>query len=237
MIRHLKSFSTQDISRLIHFAKHDDYHIYLQPNKIDSIHRIYPETGSDLLHYRLEDYDLEIQFHPSDFTQINPAINRKMINLAIELLQLQAHDHALDLFCGLGNFTLPIAKNCHHVLGVEGDQTMVKRAQQNATHNQVFNAEFLCADLFNLKPFSSQQFSKILLDPPRTGAMEITQQLDQFNAERIVYVSCNPATLARDAGEIVNSHGYQLSAVGVIDQFPHTCHVEAIALFERDTHG
>lgn len=235
VIRHLQALSDSDIACLTQFAAQHNYHIYLQPNKMDSIHRLWPSTAPELLSYALSDFDLQLQFKPSDFTQINPYINRLMIKQALDLLALQPDDSVLDLFCGLGNFTLPIAKKCQQVLGIEGDKIMVQRAVHNAQHNHITNAKFICADLFTQPAISAwpmQQFTKIVLDPPRSGAIEIIPHLKQFAAQRIVYVSCNPATLARDAGEIVHKLNYRLSAVSVIDQFPHTSHVEAMALFE-----
>lgn len=235
VIRHVLPLTDHDIKKLKELGQLHHYRIYLQPTNPSSIHCIWPESTPHLLSYYLDDYALEMQFHPSDFTQINPEINRQMVKLAIELLDCQPDDVIGDLFCGLGNFTLPLAKQCQQIFGIEGDPEMVQRAQHNARHNQIDNAQFHCTDLFNptsLANFTLPELTKILLDPPRAGALEICQQIKQFNAQRIVYVSCNPATLARDAKEIV-SHNYQLTAAGIIDQFPHTSHVEAIALFER----
>jgi 23S rRNA (uracil1939-C5)-methyltransferase len=141
----------------------------------------------------------------------------------------------LDLFCGLGNFTLPLARRAGQVVGFEGDEKLVQRARENASHNGITNAEFHAADL-NLMMDSTwvgRGFNKILLDPPRTGALEIVKRLPELGASRIVYVSCNPATLARDAAELVHQHGYRMISAGVMDMFPHTTHVESIALFEK----
>lgn len=235
IIRHLKIFNDSDLNKLKQFAATHNFHLYLQPGDLHSIHRIWPENGDDLLTYHLADEGVNLQFHPSQFTQINPEINRQMIQMARKLLDVKATDHVLDLFCGLGNFTLPIAKHCRSIIGIEGDTALVERAKQNAQNNQIQNAQFFTADLFQpLKKdlFDFSRTNKILLDPPRLGAKEICEVIHDFNPERIVYVSCDPATLSRDAGILVNKKHYQLSCVGVIDQFPHTRHVEAIALFE-----
>ncbi len=177
---------------------------------------------------------IKIQFHPNNFTQINPYINQKMINQAIALLKLTPDDELLDLFCGLGNFTLPLAKYCRHIIGVEGEEKLVKRAMDNAILNNIENAQFytanLCSD-FSTMPFMQKKFDKILLDPPRTGALETVKIIAALKVKLILYVSCNPATLARDA-KILIEHGYQLMNAGVMDMFPHTSHVESMALFE-----
>lgn len=159
-----------------------------------------------------------------------------MITLALELMNLDSKDVVLDLFCGLGNFSLPLAKYCASVVGVEGSNAMVERAKMNAQINGLTNTEFFCADLEKMEEIaklSRQRFTKLLLDPPRSGAVEVVKQIESLNPKRIVYVSCNPATLARDADILVNHKGYHLKAAGVMDMFPHTAHVESIALFEK----
>jgi 23S rRNA (uracil1939-C5)-methyltransferase len=163
-------------------------------------------------------------------------MNRLMVAQALSLLDLQAHENALDLFCGIGNFTLPMAKRANHVTGVEGGEEMVARAQENAAHNHIHNVEFYAANLE--KPslqaeWVKKQYDKILLDPPRVGAKDILPLLPKFAAKRIVYVSCNPATLARDAGELVHNYKYCLQNVGIMNMFPHTSHIEAMAVFEK----
>jgi 23S rRNA (uracil1939-C5)-methyltransferase len=163
-------------------------------------------------------------------------MNRRMIDHALALLDPRPEDRVLDLFCGLGNFTLPIARRAGSVVGVEGDPGLVQRARDNAARNGVANAEFHAADLtrdLNAQPWVRQGFDKLLLDPPRTGADAAIPQLPLAGVKRIVYVSCHPGSLARDAGILVREHGYRLSAAGVMDMFPHTAHVESIALFER----
>ena len=169
-----------------------------------------------------------------DFTQINAGINRKIISQALSLLELSEDDTVLDLFCGLGNFTLASARRAKKVVGVEGSQEMVLRGSENASFNGLENVEFHAADLFKpieSKDWATAQYSKIILDPPRSGAIEIIPEIAKFGAKIIVYVSCNPATLARDTAELISA-GYKLRATGVMDMFPHTTHVESMAVFD-----
>lgn len=236
IFRHLEDLNKDDYALLVDFAITHDLHIYLQPGNMDSVHRIWPESGEPILSYRLPDFDVQFQFRPTDFTQVNTGINRKMVALAIELLAPTADDTVLDLFCGIGNFSLPLARRAGSVVGIEGADAMVKRASQNAALNQITNTQFLAADLESdqlIDLLGQQQFAKILLDPPRSGAAGVIPQLAKLDAKRIVYVSCNPATLARDAGELVHQLGYRLSKVGIMDMFPHTAHVESIAVFDK----
>jgi 23S rRNA (uracil1939-C5)-methyltransferase len=179
---------------------------------------------------------VELSFQPTDFTQVNAGLNQKMIALAIELLDPQKDDRVLDLFCGLGNFSLPIARKAGSVIGVEGEASLVDRARENAAQNTIINVEFYAADLngdLATEPWYGGGFNKLLLDPPRSGAPVVVANLPKPLPQRIVYVSCDPATLARDAGTLVNDQGYRLVSAGVMDMFPHTAHVESIALFER----
>lgn len=235
IFRHMTPLESSDITQLIAFGQTHNIHIYLQPSKPSSIHCIWPDVKLNRLYYRLPKYQLELGFHPTDFTQINAEINCQMIDQALNLLAPHANDRILDLFCGLGNFTLPIAQQCMEAIGVEGDLELVGRAQENAQRNNISNAYFHQADLttdFNSANWTQGGFTKILLDPPRSGALEIVQTLSRWNAERIVYVSCNPATLARDAGELAKQ-GYHLQCAGIIDMFPQTHHVEAMCLFTK----
>ena len=178
----------------------------------------------DYLNYKFPEYSLEMLFHPMDFTQVNVSINQLMVKRALESLDLKEDDRVLDLFCGLGNFTLPIAKHCREVIGVEGSAAMVERGEMNAVHNGINNAGFFSADLnkdFREHAWSKGGFDKVLLDPPRSGAQEVVKNISLLAPKRIVYISCNPETLARDAGELCNS-GYSLLNAGVMDMFPHT---------------
>jgi 23S rRNA (uracil1939-C5)-methyltransferase len=188
------------------------------------------------LQYRLPAQNLEFLFQPTDFTQINQNINKKMVQRALELLAPDPDATILDLFCGIGNFSLPLAQACHHVTGVEGSFTAVHRAITNAEHNNIKNTAFYHCDLDQETinaPWMEQKFTNILIDPPRTGALNMVKQMARFKAKKIVYVSCNPATLARDGKELAEQ-GYELIAAGIIDMFPHTGHTEAIALFEKN---
>ena len=188
------------------------------------------------LFYRLNNHDLNIYFQPIDFTQINVDINQQMIKLALDLLDVNENDEVLDLFCGVGNFTLPLSRKAKSVVGVEGDEGLVQRAKHNAEMNNINNVEFHAADLADFDQdydFMKKSYNKVLLDPARTGAKEIIAALNTRNVERIVYVSCNPATLARDAGILVNEKKFKLKKAGVMDMFPHTAHVESIAVFEK----
>lgn len=236
IFRNLTPLSTNDELKIKQFAEQFNYKIFLQPGGPDTVHCFYPENASDYLTYQLPDFGITFQFHPTDFTQVNAELNRKMVNLALELMNLKSDDLVLDLFCGLGNFSLPMAKKCAKVIGVEGSKTMVDRAYMNAKANQLDNADFYAAnldDVVEVNNLVQQRFNKVLIDPPRSGALEIVKQIDAINPERIVYVSCNPVTLARDTDILVNQKGYVLIKAGVMDMFPHTAHVESIALFEK----
>ena len=181
-------------------------------------------------------HEVHFEVHPTDFTQVNSALNRDMVDLALELMDIKSTDKVLDLFCGLGNFSLPMARRCAYVVGVEGSKNMVDRAYMNAKHNNIANVDFYAANLDDANEVNKvvqQTFKKVLIDPPRSGALELVKQIDTLNPERIVYVSCNPVTLARDTDVLVNEKGYVLLKAGVMDMFPHTTHVESIALFER----
>jgi|SRR5690554_601207 len=235
VVRNLEPLAQGDLDALLDYAKARNLQLYLQPGGPSTVHRIWPEQGEDRLWYRLEEFGVTLKFHPTDFTQVNAGINRKMVTRALDWLDPQPTDRVLDLFCGLGNFTLPLATRAGSVVGVEGDEAMVVRGRENAEFNRLQNLTFYGADLqadFTREAWAKEGFDKILIDPPRSGALEVVQYLPKFGAKRIVYVSCNPATLARDAGVLV-AHGYRLLKAGVMDMFPHTTHVESIALFEK----
>jgi 23S rRNA (uracil1939-C5)-methyltransferase len=234
VFRNLDPLSESDQHTLTNFGQANEFWIYLQPGGPDTVTPIWP--ASPQLSYEPQP-GLSLNFEPGDFTQVNTGINEKMIPYALELLDVSENDRILDLFCGLGNFTLPLATKVNEVVGVEGDEALVRHARQNAINNALDNAIFEQADLTKTElkdyPWAKAGFNKILLDPPRSGAFEVLHQLAALGAERLVYVSCNPATLARDAGELVNQHGYILVSTGVMDMFPHTTHVESIALFVK----
>ncbi len=236
VIRHLAPFDTDDLKAMSAFAKKHSIQLFLQPGGLKTIHPHYPVQPEPLF-YRLADYDLRFEFLPTDFLQVNAKVNEKMITQAIEFLELSDTDSVLDLFCGLGNFTLPIATQGVNVLGVEGELSLVERAQHNAKINEISNVEFRCANLHlegAEKGLPAEGYNKLLLDPPRSGAALIAQHyVPILKPEIIVYVSCNPATLARDAGILVHQQGYQLEKAGAIDMFPHTAHVESITVFRK----
>jgi len=251
IVRHMVDLGEHDIAKLQAFFAERNWQLFLQPKGSDTVHRIdplyentdharpssltVPPTGG--LFYRLPEFDVTFEFSPLDFTQVNLSVNRKMTKLAIDLLDLQPGERVLDLFCGLGNFSLPLARqvgDTGFVIGVEGSSEMTQRAKMNATANGLHHTDFFAQDL--TKDFSAEpwvgQVDALLIDPPRSGALEVMQYLDKFNAKRIVYVSCNPITLARDTAVLLEK-GYKLTHAGVMDMFPHTGHVESIARFEK----
>lgn len=226
-----------DIKNLIDFGKKFNIEIYLQPNKPQILEKIWPEDSNQRLLYSLPDHQLNFLFHPLDFTQINLSANRLMINQVLQLLELNSDDILLDLFCGIGNFTLPIARRVQHVCGIEGNEEMVSRAKENAHYNQLNNAEFYVANLEKLTSeeiWLKKPYNKILLDPPRSGAKSILPFLKNLSPQRIMYISCHSATLARDAKILVQNDQYQLTQVGIINMFPHTAHIEAMAVFDKN---
>ncbi len=234
VFRNLDALDDEDKARLIAFAQAHDLRFFLQPGGPDSVEPLWPESIQ--LSYALPEFDVKFNFTPTGFTQVNTDINRKMVPYAIDLLEVKADERVLDLFCGIGNFTLPLARRAKEVVGVEGLDILVQRAKENAELNAIDNVEFHVADLAKAVeqlPWWSQGFDKVLLDPARDGAMEAIPHIARLGVKRIVYVSCNPATLARDAGLLVNEHGYTLEKAGVMDMFPHTAHVESIALFTK----
>lgn len=236
-LRHLEPLTDADLDRLRDFAEQFNIEWFLQSGGPDTVQKFWPADNNQTLHYFLPDDDISMAFCPGDFTQVNAEINRQMVQQAIELLDLQPEDKVLDLFCGLGNFTLPIARRCAQVTGVEGSDDMVIRATENASRNNICNAQFYKADLFTdfaVDSWAGQRYDKLLLDPPRSGAIEIVSRITELSPEVIVYVSCNPATLARDAGEL-QRQGYSMTHAGVMDMFPHTGHVESMARFVRNT--
>jgi 23S rRNA (uracil1939-C5)-methyltransferase len=235
VFRNMNPLSQDDSDKLIAFAKQHDLHFFLQSGGPDTVTPLWPEQTQ--LSYALPEFEVHFNFTPNGFTQVNTDINRKMVPYAIDLLDVQTDERVLDLFCGVGNFTLPLARRAGEVIGVEGLELLVQRAKENAELNTIENVAFHVADLakeVEQLPWWSQGFDKVLLDPARDGAMEAIPHIAKLKVKRIVYVSCNPATLARDAGLLVNDHGYTLAKAGVMDMFPHTAHVESIALFVRN---
>jgi len=234
VIRHLNPLEPDDLERLRQWSDRESIAVYLQPKGPDTVFRLNPEAHQ--LEYRLNDQDLTLAFHPQQFVQVNARINQRLINRALELLALGDDDRVLDLFCGLGNFSLPLARHAGHVTGVEGLAELVESAKANAARNGIENAEFDVADLtadVSDRSWYRAGFDAVLIDPPRSGAFEILPLVAGSGARRVVYISCNPATLARDAGELVRNHGFVLRRAGIADMFPHTAHVESIALFEK----
>ncbi len=233
VFRILQQPGGDDLVKIKHFGDQFEFDIYLQPKGPDSVIPLFPENPEPL-HYRLPE-DIELQFGPLDFTQVNAAINLKMIERVLKALDPQPSDSILDLFCGLGNFTLPLARHAGQVTGIEGNASAVAQARRNAKINHLQNTVFHCNDLtqdINEEPWSQKTYHKILLDPSRAGAYEVMDWIPRWQPRRIVYVSCNPATLARDVGHLVHQHGYRLIMAGIMDMFPHTAHVESIALLE-----
>jgi len=241
VLRILEPLSPEDEQALRLFADRHRIQFWLQPKGPDTAYPFYPLEGAELC-YRLPEFDLLMPFRPTEFTQVNHGINRMLIRRAMRLLDPRPGERVADLFCGLGNFSLPIARLGAHVFGMEGSAGLVARAEENARRNGLEQrAAFRVADLFKMTPESYAElghFDKLLIDPPRDGAIELVKSLpDQGQGDgapwRIVYVSCNPATLARDAAVLVHQKAYRLVSAGVANMFPHTAHVESIALFER----
>ncbi|MBI5897955.1 MAG: 23S rRNA (uracil(1939)-C(5))-methyltransferase RlmD [Rhodocyclales bacterium] len=237
VLRHLETLTTGDEDLLRSFADRHGVIWYLQPAGVDSVRLFYPADAAALA-YDLPDFGLRLNFHPTEFTQVNHGINRMLVRRAMSLLGPQPGDRIGDLFCGLGNFTLPIARLGARVLGIEGSRALVERARENAARNGLAaSCEFGVANLFEATEGSFAAlgpFDKLLIDPPREGAIAVVNALPATGVpERIVYVSCNPATLARDAAVLVHEKSYRLSAAGIANMFPQTSHLESIALFER----
>ena len=228
---------TEEDGRLFaEFGRQHKLRIYLQPGGLDSITLLYPEPPVEPLYYELDEFDVRIEFEAVGFVQVNSEINRRMVHQAVELLAPQRDDRVLDLYCGIGNFSLPLARRAGEVLGVEGEAMLVDAATANAALNDIENAAFRQADLSAIDGTESwlqQGWDKLLLDPARSGAAAVVEHMQKIGAERIVYVSCHPGTLARDAGALVHQQGYRCEAAGIIDMFPHTAHVESIAVFSK----
>ena len=235
VVRVLKPLTEEDTSLLRAFAREHQLSIYLQPGGYETIAPL--EAVAPILEYRLPAFDVTLQFQPTDFVQVNGELNREMVSRTVALLDPQQGERVLDLFCGLGNFSLPLARSGAGVVGIEGDAGLVARARENGARNGLPNATFHTANLaeagFDEAPWAQGSYRKVLLDPPRAGALETLPLIERCGARRVVYVSCHPGSLARDAGILVHTHGFELTAAGVMDMFPHTAHVESIAVFDR----
>lgn len=238
VLRILEPLTAQDETLLKAFANQHHVQLFLQTGGPQTAYPFYPEDAPELS-YTLPEFDVTIPFHPTEFTQVNPMVNRILVRRALNLLDPRTGERIADLFCGLGNFTLPIARRGAQVVGYEGSAALVSRARQNSQRNGLpESTQFMEANLFEIdESWMHEQgdFDKMLIDPPREGAIAVVTALEEKKLKpwRIVYVSCNPATLARDAGVLVHRNGYALKAAGVINMFPHTAHVESIALFEK----
>ena len=235
VMRHLQPLIDTDRDLLELFAQRHEIQLFLQPGGLDSIVPLWP-PNPEPLYYELPDLGLRIEFSATDFVQINGEVNQTLINRVLNFINPGPGDRILDLFCGLGNFTLPLAVSGAEVLGVEGDQNLVIKGRQNAELNRVQNVAFQQMDLFSDSTINlnSMEFTKMLLDPPRSGALKVvTELVPHIFPQRIVYVSCNPATFSRDAEILTHHHGYRLTHAGAIDMFPHTAHVESFGVFEK----
>jgi 23S rRNA (uracil1939-C5)-methyltransferase len=263
VLRHLEPLSDADKQQLRAFAQAHGVQWWLQPKGPDTVHLL--DEAVEPLAYALPDFGITMPFRPTDFTQVNPHINRVLVSRALRLLEVQPHERVIDWFCGLGNFTLPLATQAREVLGIEGSETLVARSRENyeknkalaPVHKALVATKFVARNLFEMTPemlVADGQADKWLVDPPREGAFALSKALADIEQarrgaegapvlpaaaqhwtppQRIVYVSCNPATLARDAGLLVHQAGYRCTAAGVVNMFPHTAHVESMAVFER----
>ncbi|MEM6512624.1 MAG: 23S rRNA (uracil(1939)-C(5))-methyltransferase RlmD [Pseudomonadota bacterium] len=234
VFRVLDAPSDEDLDHFRRFADEHSVRVFLQTGGLDSVEELDGDRGP--LIYALPDFNIEVVFEPIDFVQINADINRRMVSSAVDWLQPADGDRILDLFCGIGNFSLPLARRATSVLGIEGEASLVARARANAERNGLDNVEFACVDLSQIdgsEPWLKAGCDRLLLDPARSGAREVVERIEVLGPKRIVYVSCHPGTLARDAGILVNDKGYRLVAAGILDMFPHTAHVESIAIFSK----
>ncbi len=237
VLRIMEPLNSNDEAALRAFAEAHAIQFWLQPKGPDSCYPFHPKEMPALT-YTLPEFGIEMPFAPTEFTQVNHQLNRVMVHRTLRLLNPQPGERIADFFCGLGNFTLPIARSGAQVLGIEGSEALVRRAGQNAAHNGMSGrAEFRAMNLFEMEEAALTRLGKFdrwLIDPPRDGAVELVKAISpEIAPRRIVYVSCNPATLARDAAVLVQVHGYALKAAGVMNMFPQTSHVESIAVFER----
>lgn len=242
VLRVMRPPTPADLEKLRAFERAHGLRFYLQTGGVQTVERLQAGTHEQAadpeepLFYALPAFDLKLRFRPTDFVQINAVINEALVTRAVELLAPTPDSRVLDLFCGLGNFTLALARRAGHVVGVEGDAALVERARENASLNGISNVEFHAADLsattVSAEAWLRQQYTHVLLDPPRTGAREMLPAIARLAPQRVVYISCHPGSLARDIQILVHEHGFVLHAAGVLDMFPHTAHVESIAVLE-----
>jgi 23S rRNA (uracil1939-C5)-methyltransferase len=234
VFRVLEAPGAADLEKISAFGVERGLQIFLQTGGLDTVRAVRADYAP--LSYAVDGGSVVIEFGAVDFIQVNRDINASMVDAAMTLLRPEAGDAVLDLFCGLGNFTLPLARRARQVLGVEGEASLVSKALANAARNGIGNAQFAVENLFEPKTFGAwakERYDLVLLDPPRAGAAELLTRMGQWNPRRVVYISCHPGSLARDAGILVGAQGFTLTAAGVMDMFPHTTHVESIAVFER----
>lgn len=228
--------SADDAGRLREFGVRYGIRVYLQSGGPDSVEPLWPDPPVEPLYYALPDFDVRVEFEPAGFVQVNGEINRRLVATAVQLLDPQPADRVLDLYCGIGNFSLPLGRRSGTVLGVEGDARLVDAARRNAARNGIETAGFRQADLGDIdgaEGWLAGGWDLVLLDPARNGAAEVVTAMERLGPRRVVYVSCHPGTLARDAGTLVHRGGYRLTAAGIVDMFPHTAHVESIAVFDK----
>jgi 23S rRNA (uracil1939-C5)-methyltransferase len=233
VFRVLQAPGPEDLEKIAAFGAARGLQIFLQTGGLDTVRPLREDYAP--LNYAVDGGSVVIEFGPVDFIQVNREINVSMVDAAMSLLQPEPADAVLDLFCGLGNFTLPLARRARQVLGVEGDAQLLSKARANAARNGIGNAVFAMENLFEPQAFgawSNEHYDLVLLDPPRAGAAELLTRMGHWRPRRVVYISCHPGSLARDAGTLVSEHGFTLTAAGVMDMFPHTTHVESIAVFE-----
>ena len=233
VFRHTRPLTDGDLELIRGFARTAGLHVYLQSGGPDTVRPLWPSEPV-LLSYRLSAFELQFEFDPLEFTQVNPETNARLATRVVDWLKPSPGERVLDLFCGLGNFSLPMARSGAEVVGLEGSDGLVAKARHNATRNQVDNAQFYAVDLTDAAAcdyWVSQCWDKVLLDPPRSGAASVIQYLSADTHRHLVYVSCSPASLTRDADILVNQRGYRLASLSVVDMFPHTNHVESVALF------
>jgi 23S rRNA (uracil1939-C5)-methyltransferase len=237
VLRVLAEPGSEDLAALRSFEAHHGVRLYLQKGGLDSVRRLTEVPLEEPLRYALPAFGLELEFAPTDFIQVNGQVNEGLVARAVELLDLDATSQVLDLYCGIGNFTLALARRARTAVGVEADQRLVARARHNAQRHALGNAQFHCLDL--AQPCAAhascmrEAYSHVLIDPPRAGARALVPTVARLGPQRLLYISCHPGSLARDVGMLVHDHGFILQAAGVLDMFPHTMHVESIALLDR----